>query len=430
MSTSGGAGSNIASLAWQVQVTLREGHVDDAAQLVERLRAHAPDDPNADLFDGIIAYKQGRFIHAIAHFENLRRRHPTNATVLFWLANALRHEGQLDEAADIYHAVLQRVPSDDAQANLESTNALRRVEAAGRQALTEHRQTASSQLLQDVVDRAADLARSGIEAPTKDHVPSSSSAPLVSFVTCTITPAKLERLRKSLTAAMGAAAWELIPITDARCLCEGYTRGFARTQGEFIVFCHDDIEILCDRFADRLVDAYNGADVVGVAGVDKLNGPALAWAGMPHLHGAVTHADGDHFWPSLCSSSGPRIDNAQAVDGLFIATRRDVVESIGFDAETFDGFDFYDVDFSYRAYRAGLRVRIQDDLHLLHASRGNFGPRYAFYSQRFSAKHTEFACPPPFGHAFFHQVKLLSLDDTRRFHAWIGHWLRSASNPA
>jgi len=411
---------DVNALAQQIQIALRDGRIAEAAQLTERLRTAAPDDPNGDLFSGIVAYKQNRFTDAIAYLDRIRQRHPSNATALFWLGNALRHAGQLDAAASVYRAV----PMADARANLASTDALIRIENAGRQAMAEDRRAPTETSLQAAVDRAAELARNGIEAPTSDQVPAAKNAPLISFVTCTITPAKLARLRASLTAAMGAAPWELVPITDARSLCEGYTRGFARARGEFIVFCHDDIEVLCDRFHDRLMDAYDGADLVGVVGVNKLNGPALAWAGLPYLHGAVTHPENDAFYPSLCSSAGPRIDNAQALDGLFIATRRDVVESIGFDADTFDAFDFYDIDFSYRAFRAGLRLRIQTDLHLLHASRGNFGPQYAFYSERFRAKHAEFANPPPFRQPLVHQARVSSLDDTRRFHAWIGHWLR------
>jgi hypothetical protein len=408
------------ALAQQIQAALREGRIDEAEQCAARLQMLAPDDPNSDLFSGIVAYKRNRYADAIAHFERIRQRHPSNATASFWLGNALRHAGRLDEAASIYRTVA----TAEARANLESTEALRCAESAGRQSLAEDRRAPTATSLQPVVDRAADLARNGIEAPLNDHVPPATRAPLISFVTCTITPAKLERLRNSLGVAMGAAPWELVPVTDARSLCEGYTRGFARARGELVVFCHDDIEVLCDRFHDRLMEAYDGADLIGVVGVDKLNGPALAWAGLPHLHGAVTHPENDAFYPSLCSSAGPRIDNAQALDGLFIATRREVVESIGFDADTFDGFDFYDLDFSYRAFRAGLRLRIQTDLHLLHASRGNFGPQYAFYSERFRAKHAEFADPPPFRQPLVHQARVSSLDDTRRFHAWIGHWLR------
>lgn len=430
MSTSGGAESLVETLAKQVQVALREGRVADAAKFAEDLRAQAPDDPNTDLFGGIVAYKQGRYLKAIAHFERLRRKHPSNASALFWLGNALRHEGRLDEAAEIYRATLQHSPSDDARANLESTENLRRIEKAGRLALTDDHRSASATMLQTAVDSAADLARRGIKAPTSDQVPVARAAPLISFITCTITPAKLERLRASLATAMDAAPWELVPITDARSLCEGYTRGFARARGELVVFCHDDIEVLCDRFYDRLIDAFDGADIVGVAGVTKLNGPALGWAGAPFLHGAVTHPEGESLCPSVCSSSGPRIDGAQGLDGLFIATRRDVVDAIGFDAQTFDAFDFYDIDFTYRAWKAGLRLRIQTNLHLLHASRGKFGPHYQHYSDRFRAKHTEFATAPPYRRPNFHQATLASLDETRHFYSWIDHWLRGMPEPA
>jgi Glycosyltransferase like family/Tetratricopeptide repeat len=424
MSTSGDAESLVRTLAQQAQAALRDGRLADAAQFAENLRAQAPDDPNTDLFGGIVAYKQGRYVQAIAHFERLRRKHPSNSSAQFWLGNALRHEGRLDEAAEIYRAVLQGSPSDDARANLESTENLRRIEKAGRLALTDDRHSPSATMLQAAVNRAADLARTGIKAPTSEHVPIARNLPLISFITCTITEAKLERLRASLAVAMDSAPWELVPVTDARSLCEGYTRGFTRSRGELVVFCHDDIEVLCDRFSDRLIDAFDGADIFGVAGATKLNGPALGWAGAPFLHGSVTHPEGELFFPSLCSSAGPRVEGAQGLDGLFIATRRDVVESIGFDAETFDAFDFYDVDFTYRAWKAGLRLRIQTDLHLLHASRGKFGPRYAFYSERFRAKNMEFANAPAYRRANFHQVTLASRDETRRFHTWIGHWLR------
>jgi GT2 family glycosyltransferase len=132
------------------------------------------------------------------------------------------------------------------------------------------------------------------------------------------------------------------------------------------------------------------------------------------------------FYPSQFSSAGPRVDGAQALDGLFMATRRDVVDRIGFDALTFDGFDFYDVDFSYRVFRAGLRVRIQTDLHLLHSSRGNFGPRYAFYSERFRTKFPDFANPVQPRRSYVHEARVTSLEDRRRFHAWIGAWIRVA----
>lgn len=55
MSTSGSADSTIQRLGREAQTVLREGRVADAAHLVEQLRARTPNDPNVDLFSGIIA---------------------------------------------------------------------------------------------------------------------------------------------------------------------------------------------------------------------------------------------------------------------------------------------------------------------------------------------------------------------------------------
>ena len=77
----------------------------------------------------------------------------------------------------------------------------------------------------------------------------------------------------------------------------------------------------------------------------------------------------------------------------------------------------------------GFRVRIQTDLHLLHASRGNFGPRYRFYSERFRCQNS---LNSPIRHRYRRAIQpsgphAVAFDQTRRFHAWIGHWLRGVS---
>lgn len=70
-----------------------------------------------------------------------------------------------------------------------------------------------------------------------------------------------------------------------------------------------------------------------------------------------------------------------------MATHRRVLESIRFDAETFDGFHCYDVDFSFRAHLDGFRLAVPADLPVLHASEGNFDNTWENYARHFTAKH-------------------------------------------
>ena len=186
------------------------------------------------------------------------------------------------------------------------------------------------------------------------------------------------------------AGWphERIRINDALSMYDGYARGFAQTSGELVIFSHDDIRFAVPDFAARLVESMSEADVVGVAGTTKVSGPAMLWSGHPHLHGAITHkAPADTSYElALSSLQGPRIRQAQGLDGVFIAARREWIDGVGFDTARIPGFHFYDLDFSYRASLAGARLTIACDLALIHQSRGNVDAGWNAAQAAFAAK--------------------------------------------
>lgn len=205
------------------------------------------------------------------------------------------------------------------------------------------------------------------------------------------------------------ARWphERIRISDAHSMYDGYARGFAGSSGEIIVFSHDDIRFAVPDFAARLAGAMKHSDMVGVAGTTRVAGPALLWSGHPHLFGTITHkADGAaDFEFSLLSFKGPHVAGAQGLDGVFIAARRALVERIGFDAGRFDGFHFYDLDFSFRAHLAGARVTIAGDLGLIHRSRGSFDERWTD-AQRVFVEKFGLAREPPGRDRHWYAVRL------------------------
>jgi GT2 family glycosyltransferase len=120
------------------------------------------------------------------------------------------------------------------------------------------------------------------------------------------------------------------------------------------------------------------------------------------------------------------VDGAQALDGLFFAARRSVFERLEFDAVNFDGFHFYDLDFTYRAFLAGLRVRIQCDILIIHASSGSFDEVYLRYAERFAAKFPDNVRAAPSSPLAF-KTFARNKDALRNFYGWIGQW---ASAPA
>jgi hypothetical protein len=130
-----------------------------------------------------------------------------------------------------------------------------------------------------------------------------------------------------------------------------------------------------------------------------MTGPVPIWAGHPHLRGWITHhPPGAKAWQVDLLHPLPLAGGVVILDGVLLAGRRDVFARVPFDAETFDGFHGYDVDWSYRAAQAGFRIAAAGDLRVIHASGGRYDATWERYAQRFCAKHavgiTPAAAPP------------------------------------
>lgn len=144
---------------------------------------------------------------------------------------------------------------------------------------------------------------------------------------------------------------EIIRIADARSLAEGYIRGFALSSGEHIIFSHDDIEILSPNLAAIVTSHLAQYDLIGVAGVTRLVNARIFRAGPPDTFGQVAYPlPNGGFAVYIMSHSRRIVGNIKAMDGLFLAMRRNVVQTIGFDQALFDGFHLYDTDFTFRWY--------------------------------------------------------------------------------
>jgi GT2 family glycosyltransferase len=167
-----------------------------------------------------------------------------------------------------------------------------------------------------------------------------------------------------------------------------------------VAFSHDDVELLSPQPFEAFDDALEANDVVGLAGASLVGGPAVMWAGHPHLHGWIAYPAEASCEATLFSLEGGIVGGMQGLDGMLFLARRDAALRIGFDAVTFDGFHFYDLDFTYRAHLAGLRVAVTTDVTAVHASRGSFGDSWRRYAERFMAKYPELSAPKGAHHAY------------------------------
>jgi GT2 family glycosyltransferase len=218
---------------------------------------------------------------------------------------------------------------------------------------------------------------------------SATAAARVSIVICSIDAAKFARVCANYRKLFGSREIEIIGIHDARSLAEGYNRGIARARAELLILSHDDIEILTPDFAERLDRHLGQFELIGVAGTTMLVTGKWEMAGDPYAFLLISSPDPESGgYVTVLRGGGPLVvPGIQALDGVFMAMRRDVAVSVPFDEAVFDHFHLYDLDFSFRAYLAGFALAVCRDIALIHQSRGRFDAVWNEYRRRFEAKH-------------------------------------------
>lgn len=213
---------------------------------------------------------------------------------------------------------------------------------------------------------------------------------MISVIFCSIDQVKADKTISQYSTMLGKEPYEIILIRDARSLAEAYNRGLNQAKGDIIVLSHDDIEFLQpSSWLSAIKSHLREFDLIGLAGTTKLIGPAWALAGPPYNFGQVAelNSNGEPYRVIIFGTPLPVVPNIQAVDGLFMALNKNVVDKVRFDEEVFNGFHCYDIDFSFSAYKAGFRLGVATDIPVLHASQGSFDNTWAMYAQRLCDKH-------------------------------------------
>jgi hypothetical protein len=217
----------------------------------------------------------------------------------------------------------------------------------------------------------------------------------VMIVVCSIDDTKHDRAVALYRRVFAAARHEIVSIRNARSLAEAYNWALRHSVADVVVLSHDDVDILALDFAARLFERLQAFDVVGVAGSTRIDGPAIGWSGHPHLRGWITHRAPDSAdWRADVLDPRPVAGDIVLLDGVLLAGKRETFRVVPFDDVSFDGFHLADLDWSYRAARAGFKLGVAGDLLLVHASRGNYDATWQRYADRFCRKHDTGRSPP------------------------------------
>ena len=404
----------------RAQELMRQGSLEAADAVLGQALSKIPGDPDVLYLRGVIANRRRDHVTAIAVLRQSVAARPTSARAWLALGNAYAQSGEPAPAVDAYREVLAREPEwPDAHYNLglilkrqgDFAGAMHAFYSAW--VLDPAQRDGGKQC----VDTTGAWVRAGGTALEIAPVELGPTPPSFSIVVCSIDETKLQRITATYRRLFTGIDYEIVSIRNARSLAEAYNWAIRHSSRDMVVLSHDDIDFLAPDLAARLVLHLQRFDAMGIVGGVRMTGPTPGWSGHPHLRGWVTHRSPEEaVWRADVLSRSPVAGDIVVLDGVFLAGRRDVFNAVPFDAQTFDGFHLYDVDWSYRAAQAGFRLGAAGDLLLVHESRGRYDDRWQRYADRFYAKHALPYVAPPTEGSFF-EATFATADEVRRFYA-------------
>lgn len=346
--------------------------------------------PSALLAAAELDYRGGRFAEAERRYRQLLLLRPDDEDILHRLAVTEIQLGHLDGGVSLMQRALALNPARIAcHFDLAATYVrLGRLQDAIKAIGSAIKVAPNSELaFGNLVHLALRCARGRAPLDTGTTAALGRGLRSVSVIVCSNDKQRAERIKARYDALFAGHEYELIQVFDPGSLCEGYNRGIAQSSGDILVFSHDDVEIVSRDFVAHLIWYLSIYDIIGVAGTTQLMGETWVLAGWPRLHGCIVHRHLNGIGFNFECYGPPSADPIQAVDGVFIAANRNVCETLRFDEQTFDGFHFYDLDFSYRAFLAGFRIGVPWDILLVHDSTGQRSAEWRRYADIFMAKY-------------------------------------------
>ena len=215
-----------------------------------------------------------------------------------------------------------------------------------------------------------------------------SEKPMISLIVCSKDKILLEELSENVEKTIGCE-FELVAIDNRGGIgiCRVYNEGLKRAKFPYVCFVHEDVRFLTKDWGKIVVEKLNNKEigVLGVAGTSLMPENGM-WFSVkrPFVKGQVVHVVNGK--EQLERFGIIRNDTEVVVlDGLFLCCRKEVAENFKFD-EKFEGFYFYDVDFTLRVSKE-LKNIVTYDILLKHFSGGKRDKSYELSRKEFIQKY-------------------------------------------
>jgi hypothetical protein len=204
---------------------------------------------------------------------------------------------------------------------------------------------------------------------------------MISIIISSVNKANLQQVSENINATIGVP-FEIIATDNSKGqmgICEVYNKAMLRAQYDFLCFVHEDVLIKTNNWGQKLLALFEQDPKLGLIGIAGSSYKPLAPSGVGGV-GAYTHYHNliqsfkykkEKARHAYHNPGKQRLAEVVCIDGVFMATTREIAEEFMFDEITLKGFHGYDIDFSLSVSQK-YKVAVTFDILLNHFSEGLF----------------------------------------------------------
>lgn len=209
---------------------------------------------------------------------------------------------------------------------------------------------------------------------------------MISIIICYAKKKELDRATASILETIGEP-FEIISVDNSESkygICQAYNLGASTAKGDIFCFMHEDISFETKGWGitvrKHLSDQRVG--LIGVAGGASKS--LVPWSWSPVIfdseinliqHYKFALKESAHIYKTNYPENNNPIKKVVSIDGVWICIRREVFSEFQFDADNFQGFHGYDIDFSLQV-STKFAVCVVSDVLIHHYSEGRFNKQW------------------------------------------------------
>lgn len=202
---------------------------------------------------------------------------------------------------------------------------------------------------------------------------------MISIIVCSISPSRLDELKKNIAATIGSdTKYEIISFDNrgtGLTIAAVYNKCASTAKGENLFFLHEDIKFKETGWGRIIEEKLNEEDcgVLGFAGSIIKTSALSGWA-------INIETERSHYWyiddrgvERLCNVNMPEgtlFSRVVTLDGCGMAVKKSVHDKWPFDEAMLTGFHSYDLDYTMEI--AKHRKNYCCKIEVLHMSNGSF----------------------------------------------------------